>query len=422
MRNECISIKNAEIEVNQAALEAAALNTAIGGYKFEDSKFELDPESTEGLNEREKEIVAQFAIPSTSGGPTAVIYQANEGLLDSLSIQNIGRVSTLIMNSISSIERNAKALTNMVSKMHNTLEKAQKKLKSVGNTERVDIQIDFGAYSRFFHIGNKTINTDKAFIEGLFTHRAASDWCAVNSTQVLKEVGAIVLDIFPSVQRTLPVFSEAIVTDAIDKVNNVFALYYSKDSLTGLGSSSSALASVKVPKQLQYHKDSEVIVKGIMFDGNVLTYAKPKKPSLNALSHICTISRDEAAARSEVKSFEIETGASLKAITEHGVQITSNIISNLDALKDYIDDYLRPMKSAISYVTKNEKLISSDDAKLLVHYACLARLLNDCVVHPLLTNVWVDTRLARVISGMVEAHFVPNPRDRVLFAKDIRAV
>ncbi len=421
MNKDFAQIAQAYPLVSRCALEAMAVNSAIGAYKFEGSKFELGEEPSE-LSEEEKKLVSLFTAPNDSGTTDLVIHQANEGFLDTLMVNNVRQVASLISHSVSVIEKNIKNYRVLVSKMNKTLVASEKQIGTLFDKKDVNISVDFGAYSRFFHIGNKVTNTDKAFIEGLFVHRAASEWCAMNAPLVLKEIGAVVTDVFPSVNKEMPNISEAIVSDAIDKVGQIFDKYYSKDSLVGLGSSGYSVAAVRIPKQAQYLKDVTNTVKGALFDGNVLMYNQPRKRELQTLSYACSILRDDDMSRSEVKGFDIEKARELKSIVSHGVQISSNILTTLDVIEGFIEEYLKPLKEAVNYLTKNKVLVSGNDAKLLTHYAALARLLNDATIHPLLTTVWIDTRLCRVIAGMAEAYFVRNPRDRTIFAKDIQAL
>lgn len=422
MTEDFAHIAKAYPQAAQIALEAAAVNTAIGAYKFEASKFELDPDSEAELTEHEKGLVSHFTQGNDKGVVETVVHQANEGFLDTLMVTNVRQVASLITHSMAVIEKNVKGYRALVMKMHKTLQASEKHIAKLYDKQDVNISVEFGAYSRFFHVGNKVASNDKAFIEGIFVHRAASEWCALHAPAVLKEVGALVADIFPSVDKEMPNLSEAIVEDAIDKVGKIFDDHYTKDSLVGLGSSGYSVAAVRVPKQAQYLKDVTSTVKGAFFDGNVLMYNQPKKRELQTLSYACTVLRDEAMTRSEVKGFEIEKAKELKNIISHGVQICSNILTTLDILEDFIKDYLQPLREAVNYLVRNKVLVSGNDAKLLSHYAALARLLNDASIHPLLTTVWIDTRLCRVIAGMAEAHFVRNSKDRTIFAKDIQAL
>ena len=409
-------------QAENTALEAVAVNAAIGSFKYEGSKFEMDAEASTGLTDEEKKLVERFTNPSEDGVPEVVVHQATEGFLDTLSVMNIQQVIWLINNSIHLIEKNVAAYKQIVTKMHKTLVGSEAKIGRLYDRGDVNISIEFGAYSRFFHIGNKATTTDLQFIEGLFVHRAASEWCAMHSPQVLKEVAALVADVFPSIDRDMPNISEALLADAIQKVGKIFDTHYTKDSLVGLGSSGYSIAAVRIPKSVQQSSDVSSEVKGAMFDGNVVLYHQPKKRTLNNVAYACTIVRDEQISRTEVRGFDIEKGKELKAIIGHGVQIASNTLTSIKVLEDYIGDYLKPMKEAINYIVKNKMLLSTSDSKLLTHYAALARLLNDATFYPLLNSIWVDARLCRVIAGMAEAYFVRNPRDRTIFAKDMQAV
>lgn len=415
-------IVNEHAQACQTALEAVAANTAIGAYKFEGDKFEMDTEFSQGLSDEEKKLVERFTNPTEDGIPEVVVHQANEGFLDSLSVMNVQNVVGLINASIHLIEKNVSAYKTLVTKMHKTLVASDAKISRLYDRSDVNISVEFGAYSRFFHIGNKATTSDLQFIEGLFVHRAASEWCALHSPEVLKEVSALVSTVFPSIDRDMPNISEALVADAIRKVGEIFDKHYSKDSLVGLGSSGYSIAAVRIPKVVQQAKDVVSEVKGAMFDGNVVLYHQPKKRTLDNVAYACTIVRDDQISRTEVRGFDIEKGKELKTIVGHGVQIASNTLTSINVLENYIKDYLKPMKEAISFMVKNKMLISSADSKLLTHYAALARLLNDSTFYPLLNSIWIDTRLCRVIAGMAEAYFVRNPRDRTIFAKDIQAV
>lgn len=408
--------------VARCALEAVAVNSAIGAYKFEGGKFEMDESSTGGLTEQEQKLVDQFSDPTDNKTVEVVVRQANEGFLDSLMVSNVRQVTSLISNSMTVIEKNVKAYKQMVTKMNKTLVASEKQINKLYHKNDVNISVDFGAYSRFFHIGNRVTDTDKSFVEGLFAHRAASEWCAMNSPQVIKDLGKLVESIFPNIDKEMPNISEAIIYDAIDKAGEIFDKHYAKDSLVGLSNSGYSVSAVRIPKQAQYLKDVLNTVKGAMFDGNVLLYNQPKKRELHTLTYACTILRDDDMNRSEIKGFDIVKAKELQNIVSHGAQISSNTLTTLDVLEKFVNEYLNPLKEAVNYLTKNSMLISSNDAKLLTHYAAMARLLNDAVMHPLLSTVWIDTRLCRVIAGMAEAYFVRNPRDRTIFAKDIRAL
>ena len=405
-----------------SALEAVAANAAIGAFKYEGAKFEMDEEFTSGLTDEEKKLVERFTNPTENGVPEVVVHQATEGFLDTIGVMNIQNVIGLINNSIHLIEKNVTAYKTLLTRMQKTLVASNAKIGRLYDRSDVGISVDFGAYSRFFHIGNKATTTDLQFIEGLFVHRAASEWCALHSPEVLKEVAALVSEVFPTIERDMPNISEALVAEAIQKVGEIFDKHYSKDSLVGLGSSGYSVSSVRIPKIAQQAKDITSEVKGAMFDGNVVLYHQPKKRSLDNVAYACTIVRDDQISRTEVKGFDIEKGKELKAIITQGVQIVSNTWTSVSVLEKYIGDYLKPMKEAINFMVKNKMLVSGTDIKLLTHYAALARLLNDSTFYPLLNSIWVDARLCRVIAGMAEAYFVRNPKDRTIFAKDIQAV
>lgn len=406
-------------QVLSAALEVATADSALSSYRIQAGTIEVDPDTNKELTAEEQEMVEAFQTDNREQVEAIVRQQpAQEGLVDMVVQMSVAQVLSEVTSTVSRVRNAVKVYANQNARLNATLKACAERLKRENPKKPLPAFFEFGAYSRFFHIGNRACDTIDQFISGIYIHRASSEWCGLHAGNAVKEVYASCEKALISLSRHTPALN-AIATDGVvEAAGEIVMRNFESTVLTPAASRSFLGVPAQVPRGERSLKDIIVTAKGNMLDNNVLCLARPSKAGQRPAWGAIVLHSDEAV-RTKAEGFELKNVGALLSVIEHGIEITSNNMVTLDQLKDLNDDVLKPLEDAIRSITRRLNARFNDERAILVSYASIARILCNTTTNPLLSTVWLDLRLARMISAMAELHFVPDASKRVVLKQDI---
>lgn len=406
----------------KAALEVATAHASLSSYKISQGSIEVDPETQKELTAEEKELLDKFEEDARNQIDWAIhTREANESVSEILSEVTIRDASAVAASTARRVASAVKVYSASNDKMLATLMACRAQLAKKNPKDSINVAFDFGAYSRFFHIGGIACNTPNDFINGIYVHRNTSDWAMRHGFDAISDVYKQSENAFASMHRKIHEMSVAIADNTFDRaMEQVFAAY-SEPLRQPIALRGMSTAKLEVPRKFRNIKDHQYTPKGHLFDSSVLCTVQVKKGNMQYRSGAAVL-QDADAPRSRTTGWDISDLRTLIAIVDHGIEIAQNTKAYLDMFSDFGDDYLKPISEALLAVVRLVKFRDESDVQTLLSQVKIAQLICNCAINPLLYVLWLDIRLTRCIAGVAEAYFVKDPKKRISLKKEVEKV
>lgn len=405
-----------------AALEAATADSVLGTYKIHHGSIDVDPEQGKELSEEEKSAMALFQEESQMRTEFIVRQTAaNESIMERIGEIGVRQVADAASVTAKRVANAVKTYVASITKMHATLVACKKQLDKLNERDSIDLNFEFGAYSRFFHIAGVPCVSAENFISGIYIHRTTSDWARSSATAAIDDIFKYSENAFKSLSRTIPEMSAAIADSSFDRAKEIALAHYSDSVPKPLSMRGFPMKKPVVPREFTSLKDVAYEPRGYLFDANVLCIKRPKRSNFD-YEIGAVILQDKNIARTKVTGWDIGDVRILKAIIDHGIEIASNTLATMDTISKYGDDFLIPISDAMHSLGKRLRLRDPEEQSMLLNQSKIAQILCTCASTPMLSVAWLDVRLIRVIAGIAESHFVKDPKKRIVLKSDIAQI
>lgn len=412
-------VVQASADVVSAALEVATAHSVLSTYKIHNGSFEVDPDSGKELTEQEKAILDKFQEDMRNQVEAVILEKpATEAFLDVLGEFSTRDTAVVASNTAKRIANAVNVYGKSIDKMLSTLQACAKRLDALPAKTPIAVAFEFGAYSRFFHIAGEACVSPNDFISGIYIHRTTSEWAMRAGTECMRTVYDYAKGAFTSMHRTLPELSKAIADTSYDRALELVYGAYAEPVRQGMALRSMSAQRLSLPRKAAMDKAFTYTPKGYLFDASVLCTVRAKREGQDYANGAIVL-QDEGITRTKVTGWDIADLRTLRSIVQHGIEIASNVKTNLDTMSDLSDDFLKPIADALQALTRRMRFREEQERQLLLSQVKIAQMLCNTAVHPLLMVLWLDIRLVRTIAGVAEAYFVGDPKKRIVLKSEI---
>lgn len=403
----------------RAALEVATADASLSSYRIQKGSIEVDPDVNRELSKEEIDMMEMFRT-DVRNEVEAVVRSgpANEGFLDFVTKVSVKQVFYEVATTIMRIRNAVRVYGVQAERLNGTLKACQARLKRNKPKEVIDLDFEFGAYSRFFHLGNVPCDSFEAFVQAIYVHRATSEWCSLHAANAVKDVYALAEKTFTALTKSAPAITAAMSDAMVARSGEIVMSHFSDELRAPVIARNFVHGSPEVPKGYKAAKDVILQAKGYMLDAGVLCVSRPSKSSMQP-AWGAVIVRDEDINRTKAQGFTVRHNADLLSLVEHGIEITSNATATIKDLDKLCNDVLKPLEEALRIIFQRLNLRNEEEKNLMISQASIGKLLCNVTANPLMSALWLDLRLVRMISGIAEIYFVKDPNKRIVFKQNI---